>query len=109
MVFFDLSEILERRLGFQVFALVFDGYSIHNDLHWSFKEEYERRLPLNWTRAEIHLPPSILTGIRAVVCDPKHVAKRVRYQFVCSEFWVGFGTEHIHFSLERIQAAGFLP
>jgi hypothetical protein len=51
----------------------------------------------------------ILAGICAIICDPKHLAKRVRYRLVCSEFWIGFGTEHIHFSLERIQAARFLP
>jgi hypothetical protein len=44
-VLFDLSEILERRFGFQVVALAFDGESIYNDLHRSFKEEYERSLP----------------------------------------------------------------
>jgi hypothetical protein len=101
-VLFDLSEILERRFGFQVVALAFDGDSIYNDLHRVFEEEYERCLSLNWTRGEIHLPPGILAGIRAIICDHSHLAKRVPYPFVRSEFWVGFGTEQIHFSFERI-------
>jgi hypothetical protein len=54
------------------------------------------------------LAPGILAGIGATISDPKHLAKMVRYRFLCSNFWVGFGTEHMQFSLERIQAASFL-
>jgi hypothetical protein len=57
----------------------------------------------------VFLPHDLLRDLLAIICDPKHLAKRLRYRFVSAEFSIGFDPEHfIIFSLERIKGAGFL-
>jgi hypothetical protein len=134
----DLRATLERDYNFQVVALAFDGDSAYNGLHATFKGQYEVRLPdlasfdLRSTLlpdpsdlhalAEAHLPvvetPDLvkivlpdhfLQGLLAIICDPKHLCKRLRYRFVSARFSIGFGDQPpILFSLDRIQTAGFL-
>jgi hypothetical protein len=108
---FDLQAILESRSGFQVVGLAFDGDSAYSELHQTVKQQCEARLPMEWNCTVIRLPWEVLAGIRAILCDPKHLEKRVRYRLVCGEFWVGIGTGPVDilFSLERIEKSGVLP
>jgi hypothetical protein len=108
---FDLEAILESRFGFQVVGLAFGGNSDCSEQHQMFKQQREAHLPMGWNRTVIRLPWEVLVGIRAVICDPKHLAKRVRYRFVPGEYWVGLGIGpvDIPFSLERVEKSGILP
>jgi hypothetical protein len=108
---FDLQAILESRFGFHVVGLAFDGDSTYSELHHTFKQQCEACLPMEWNCTVIRLPWEVLAGIRAIICDPKHLAKRVRYRFVSGEFWVGIGIGPVDilFSLERIEKSGILP
>jgi hypothetical protein len=49
-----------------------------------------------------------LLGHCAIICDPLHRLKRIRYRWVCAEFLVGFGTQPITLSFARICDAGIL-
>jgi hypothetical protein len=88
---FDLQAILESQYGFQVAGLAFGGDSAYSELHQTFKRQCEAPLPVERNHTVIRLPWEILAGIRAIVCDAKHLAKRVPYHFVSGEFWVGIG------------------
>jgi hypothetical protein len=133
----QLRDILDSQHGFTVVGFAFDGDSAYNDLHRSFKLGYERLLPdvgnidLSsillpdpgdlYRHAETHapvvltpnmntiaFPDQVLDGLYAIICDPNHLEKRLRYRFVSACFSIGFGTECIIFSLDAIEAAGFL-
>jgi hypothetical protein len=105
-----LRAILERDYGFQVLALGFDGDSAYNGQHNQFTADYRREIVPNRAMFGISLGEHLLSGVLRIICDPKHLVKRVRYRFVHgSEFSIGFGVEDIRFSLDRIKAAGFLP
>jgi hypothetical protein len=56
------------------------------------------------------LPVGFVEEICPIICDPKHLVRRIRYRFVSSsQFSIDFGTDQRSFSLSRIQRAGFLP
>jgi hypothetical protein len=107
---FDRQAILESRFGFQVIGLAFDSDSAYSELRQTFKQQCEARLPMEWNRTVIRLLWEALVGICAIIYDPKHMAKRVRYRFVSGEFWVGIGIGPVDilFSLERIEKSGIL-
>jgi hypothetical protein len=94
-----------------VVGLAFDGDSAYAELHQTFKQQCEACPPMEWNRSVIRLPWEVLAGIRAIICDPKHLAKMVLYRFVSGEFWVGLGMGlvDILFSLEIIEKSGILP
>jgi hypothetical protein len=105
-----LREVLQNSYNFTVVGLAFDGDSADNDLHRQFKADYEARLSAvpGDSLSETAFPAGACLDAGAIICDPKHLVKRLRYRFVRSELSIGFGAENIPFSLTKIQAAGFL-
>jgi hypothetical protein len=97
--------------GFQMVGLAFDVDSIYSERHYNFKMQYEAQFTRgSWELRTKSLPVSFLQGICPIICDHKHLVKRIRYRFMSSsQFSIGFGTEERFFSLSRIQQAGFLP
>jgi hypothetical protein len=73
--------------------------------------QYEAQLARgSWELRTNSLPVGFLQGICPIICNPKHLVKRIRYRFVSSsQFSIGFIAEERFFSLLRIQQAGFLP
>jgi hypothetical protein len=58
--------------------------------------------------SKIVFPAEVVSRLLAIICDPKHLEKRLRYRLVSAEFSIGFGDDRISFSLARIQGADFL-
>jgi hypothetical protein len=73
--------------------------------------QYEAQLTRgSWKLRTKSLPGGLLQGSRPIVCDSKHLVKRIRYRFVSSsQFSIGFGTEERFFSLLRIQQVWCFP
>jgi hypothetical protein len=91
---------LKTAFRIPVVGVAFDGDSAFNQIHTLFASD--------WKRSLNHRTPSIprFPDLGVVICDPKHLAKRVRYRWVEDDFSVGTPGNGFFFSLARIRDAG---
>jgi hypothetical protein len=94
-----------------VIGLAFDGDSIHSEPHRNFKMQYEAQLThCSWELRTKSLPVDFLQRICPIICDPKHLVKRIQYRFVfSSQLSIGFGTEKRPFPCHGFNRLGFFP
>jgi hypothetical protein len=99
----DLKDILKFCYDFGVVSLAFDGDSCFDGLQENMFTDLSKQID-----AEGPGLPNVRTD-HLVNGDPLHIEKRIRYQWVCSTFRIGYGSEeNISFFLERIQMTQIL-